>query len=160
MPNPVLASLLRINRQRMRQLRQELEPYSYVGTMHLIVLYTRRNPGASQEEIAQHYALDKASVARDARRLEEMGHIRRQMDPKDRRQYQLYLTEAGRRLLPVLDGVQERFAEQISQGMTPEEWETLIRLLGQVEQNCFSGAGELSEQEKTPERGIIRKKKE
>ena len=50
MRDPVLASLLRINRQRMRYLRRALAPWQYVGSMHLIVLYAGRNPGASQEE--------------------------------------------------------------------------------------------------------------
>ena len=67
MTNSVVTSLLRINRQRMVALRRELSPYGYVGYMHLILIYTARNPGASQEEIAAFYALDKASTARDAR---------------------------------------------------------------------------------------------
>ena len=62
--DPVLSSLLRINRQRMRALRRSLAPYQYVGVMHLIVLYTGRSPGARQEDIACFYALDKTSVAR------------------------------------------------------------------------------------------------
>ena len=39
--------------------------------MHLIVLYIRRHPGSRQEDIAEYYSLDKSSVARDARKLEE-----------------------------------------------------------------------------------------
>ena len=95
MATQVLSSMLRINRQRRLVLRRVLAPYGYVGCMHLIVLYARRQPGASQEEIACFYALDKGSVARDARRLEDMGHIRRETAPGNRRQYQLFLTPAG-----------------------------------------------------------------
>lgn len=52
-------------------MRYALAPYQYVGGMHLIVLYIDQRPGSSQEEITGFYALDKASAARDARRLEE-----------------------------------------------------------------------------------------
>lgn len=64
MTDPVLSSLLKINRQRMRILRHTvLTPNGYVGVMHLIVLYIGRHPGASQEDVVSFFALDKASVA-------------------------------------------------------------------------------------------------
>ena len=80
MLHAALSSLLRIDRHRRRALRKALAPCQYVGTMHLIVRYISRNPGASQEEIACFFALDKASAARDAKRLEDMGHIRREIE--------------------------------------------------------------------------------
>lgn len=135
MADAVLSSLLRINRQRLRQLRSELLPYRYVGVMHLIVLYIRRQPGASQEEIACFYALDRTSVARDARRLEDMGHIRREIDPINRRQYQVYLTEAGEAMGPVIDAAYDAFVRRISTGIPPEDWQALTRLLEKLEQN-------------------------
>ena len=74
MDRVVLSSLLRINRHHRRTLKCALAPYQYVGVMHLIVIYVSRSPGTSQEEIAGYFALDKTSVARDARRLEELGY--------------------------------------------------------------------------------------
>lgn len=141
MADPVLASLLRINRQRVKQMKRALAPHGYVGGMHLIMFHIRRNPGVSQEEIACFFSLDKTSVARDARRLEEMGHICRKTDPENRRQYQLFLTEAGQAFFPVLDGVQDAFAARISTGISPEDWESLSRLLQKVEENCFRDGG-------------------
>lgn len=135
MRDPVLSSLLRINRQRVRYLRRDLAPYRYVGTMHLIVLYIGRNPGASQEDISCFYALDKTSVARDARRLEDMGHIRREVSPNNRRQYQLFLTEAGQEMREVLDSIYDGFQERLAAGLSAEEWETLRGLLARLEEN-------------------------
>jgi DNA-binding MarR family transcriptional regulator len=105
--------------------------------MHLIVLYTNRHPGASQEEIASFYALDKGSVARDARRLEDMGHIRRETVPNNRRQYQLFLTEEGERMLPVLDQAFEEFQARLSASLSPEDWQLLTDLLERLEQGSF-----------------------
>jgi len=140
MRDPVLASLLRINRQRMRYLRRALAPWQYVGSMHLIVLYAGRNPGASQEDVACFYALDKTSVARDARRLEDMGHLRREVDPGNRRQYQLFLTEAGQGMIPVLERAYAAFAAKISGGISPEDWQHLQELLKRLEDNsCAEG---------------------
>ena len=72
MEKSVMSSLLRINRCHRKALKCALAPYQYVGVMHLIVLYVSRHPGSSQEEITCFYALDKASVARDARRLGDL----------------------------------------------------------------------------------------
>ena len=132
--DPVLSSLLRINRQRMRALRRSLAPYQYVGVMHLIVLYTGRSPGARQEDIACFYALDKTSVARDARRLEDMGHIRREISPHDRRQYQLFLTGAGGEMLEKLQHIYDGFQERLRAGVSQEDWETLRSLLARLEE--------------------------
>lgn len=129
----VLSSMLRINRQRRLALRRALAPYGYVGSMHLIVLYTSRTPGASQEEIACFYALDKGSVARDARRLEDMGHIRRETVPSNRRQYQLFLTEEGLGMVEVLDRAFEQFQSRLSAALSPEDWQVLTALLEQLE---------------------------
>lgn len=136
MATPVLDSLLRINRQRMLALRKMLTPRGYVGFMHLILLYTRRNPGASQEEIAGYYALDKASVAHDARRLEDAGHIRRQTDPANRRQNQLFITPAGEEMAAVIDEVHLSFQRRLSAGISPEDWEKLTALLAVAEENA------------------------
>ena len=136
MIDPVLSSLLRINRQHLRMLRcSVLAPRQYVGVMHLIILYTGRNPGASQEDIVTFYALDKASVARDARRLEEMGHIRRELVPDNRRQYQLFLTEAGQEMLSVLHQATDGFQQRLAGGIAPEDWELLAGLLQRLEAN-------------------------
>ena len=135
MAYPALSSLLRIDRHRRRALRKVLALYQYVGTMHLIVRYVSRNPGASQEEIACFFALDKASTARDAKRLEDMGHIRREVVPDNRRQYRLYLTEAGEGMLAVIDRAYEDFQGRLAAGFSPEEWSQLTALLARLEEN-------------------------
>lgn len=136
MADPVLSSLVRINRQRIRDLRRRLAPYGYLGVMHLIVLYVRRHPGARQEDVACFYALDKTSVARDARRLEDKGHLRREVDPDNRRQYQLYLTEAGLDMLPLLEEAFQAFSAKLSAGVSGEDWQTLQTLLKRLEENA------------------------
>jgi len=135
MPDQVLSSLLRINRQRLRSLRQALAPHNYVGVMHLIMFYTNRKPGASQDEISCFYAVDKASVARDAKRLEDMGHITRRINPDNRRQYQLYLTEEGKAFIPVLSDCYDAFAQKLAAGVSEEDWQRLTVLLQQLEEN-------------------------
>lgn len=136
MKQNVLGYLLRINRMRMKNLRAALAPYGYTGTMHLIMFYVRRNPGASQDEIAAHYAVDKTGVARDARKLEDLGHIVRRQNPSNRRQYCLELTEKGQEMAEILVRVHDDYDRELSRGIDPGEWEQLRGLLEKVEENA------------------------
>lgn len=138
MTRSVLSSLLRINRQRLQILRRTvLNPNGYVGVMHLIVLHAGHHPGASQEDVVNFFALDKASVARGARRLEEMGHLRRTQDPQNRRQYQLFLTPAGEEMRRHINAAYDRFQQQLSLGISDEDWARLASLLHRLEENSF-----------------------
>lgn len=137
MTDPVLSSLLRINRQRLQMLRQTvLIPHGYVGVMHLIVLHVGRYPGINQEDVVNFFALDKASVARGARRLEELGHLRRTQDPENRRQNQLFLTPEGEEMREIIDRAHETFQRQLARGISDEDWAQLAALLRKLEANC------------------------
>lgn len=142
MTESVLPSLLRINRQRLRILRNTvLNPNGYVGVMHLIVLHVGRHPGASQEDVVNFFALDKASVARGARRLEEMGHLHRTQDPQNRRQYQLLLTPTGEEMRRQINAAYDSFQQQLSRGISDEDWARLASLLRRLEENSFCEPG-------------------
>lgn len=134
MNTSVLLSLIHINSRRIRSLKAKIAPYGYTGTMHLIVLYIRRHPGSRQEDIAGYYALDKSSVARDARRLEELRHIVRRIDPENRRQYQLDLTPAGEEFVHFLDQIHEEYEEKLRSEFSEEEWAELTHLLKRMEE--------------------------
>lgn len=135
MTDPVLSSLMCLNRRRIQMLKQAILPYHYMGVMHMIVLHIRNHPGASQEEIASFFALDKTSVARDTKRLEEMHHIYRVPNQADRRQNQLYLTEEGEAFLPILDQIHQEIIQKMSRDLSAEEWATLGTLLEKVNHN-------------------------
>ena len=138
MNDSVLSKLVHIYRKWQRIYRSELAPYNYIGTMHYIIIYLSCHPGSSQEDIATFYFLDKTGIARDARRLEDMGHIRREIMPKSRRQYKLYLTKNGEEMMEILKRIYNDFQNKISSGLSSENWQTLNDLLGQIDKNCFS----------------------
>lgn len=132
MVDKVLMGLIRVNRHRLRHLREETE---VKGCMHLILFYVRRTPGASQDEITAFYALDKTSVARDCQKLEDRGWLRRETDPCNRRRNCLYLTEAGIAEVTSLDEHYERYAQRLRRGFSDAEWETLLGFLERLEKN-------------------------
>ncbi len=141
MGESVLGHLLRINRMRIRNLRRHLTPCGYTGVMHLVLLYADSHPGASQDEIAAYYALDKTSVARDARKLEDLGHLTRMPNPENRRQNRLDLTQQGREMAGRLQEIQEAYDRELAAGISDSDWAELKRLLALAEENaCRSSA--------------------
>lgn len=137
MKRTVLSQLLRFNCYQRHVVKRGLAPYQYVGVMHLIVHYVNRNPGASQEEIASFYGLDKTSVARDARRLEDLGHIERIISRENRRQYQIFLTEPGVKMIQIINEELDKLQKELSKGFTQEEWEQLSALLERLVENAY-----------------------
>ena len=135
MEQSVLSYLLRINRQRVRTQKAALAPYGYAGTMHMVLLHAYHNPGISQDDICCFFGLDKTGVARDAKRLEDLGHLRREIDPENRRQYKLYATEEGAKMVPVLQRISEEFAAKLTDGLPEEEQKHLLDLLEKLAEN-------------------------
>jgi DNA-binding MarR family transcriptional regulator len=55
-----------------------------------------RSAGLSQTELGTRLRLEKSTVCRLVKQLEQRGWVRPERDPTDRRAVQLRLTEAGR----------------------------------------------------------------
>lgn len=116
-------------RNRSKFMGERLREYGFSGAMYMILLHVDFHPGATQDSIATHMYIDKSNVARRIKQLEELGYIRRETDLSDRRQNNLYLTEQGKELIPLIKKYLSQWGQSISQGLTEAERETLLSLL-------------------------------
>lgn len=116
-------------RGRRRFMDEKLREHEFTGIMYMILLHVDRHPGTSQDSVAAHLYLDKCSVARRAKRLEELGFLYRETDQLDRRQNKLTLTEKGRALAPVIREYLGQWGSQVTAELTDDEKAELIRLL-------------------------------
>lgn len=91
-----------------------------------------RHPGLTQEELARHLNVNKSSVARHLAVLEEKGYVRRDPSPDDRRILRAYPSEKTIALLPRLQQVFHDWSDYLTADFTPEERETLSRLMIRV----------------------------
>ena len=134
----LLHDIIRINRIRILFMKRQLAGYPLCGTMHILLTYLHNHPGASQDDLAAFYALDKTPVAREAKRLEELGYICRNIDTCNRRQYELYLTQEGETIVTAIYDAYQQFSERLSAGMTQEQWQTAAQLLKMMNENLSS----------------------
>lgn len=110
-----------------------LEEKGLVGYQSLYVNTICRNPGISQEQLADLLIFNKSSVARQLASLEEKGFVRRERSPQDKRILLVYPTEKAEEVVPYIHRAVQEFRESISQGLTEEEMELLDRITKKVD---------------------------
>ncbi len=87
------------------------------------------HPGIDQVSLAGLVAIDTSTAASVAIRLEEKKLLIRYLDPNNRRQRALYVTDAGRALLQTTVPGISRLHHRIFEGFTPEEEAQFMSLL-------------------------------
>ena len=101
-----------------------------------VLLSLSQRTGATANEIANIWAMEKMAVSRAVRRLERMQRITRSVKQEDRRSYALAITEDGKRLFErVVPAANARYRE-ITSAATRDElavlFRVLIKLVGQA----------------------------
>lgn len=91
-----------------------------------------RNPGISQMELSEIFGRDRSAQSRIVTDLERRGLIRREIDPTQRHRYKLYATDTGSDLIRGLEAMARENERQVFHAITPEEYETLRKLLLRV----------------------------
>jgi len=97
--------------------------------------------GRSQQEIAKAVQAPPSRMVGFVDELEQRGLVERRADPRDRRVRALYLTAAGREALARGREVAREHEEELTAGLSEEERERLVELLGKVVEEQAIGKG-------------------
>ena len=124
-----------MGRARRQALSNALSKYNFPVPMYDIAMYVDRHPGSSQDSIVEMTLYDKATIARDAQKLEDGGFLIRKNSERDRRQYELYLTEAGKELARDARSAAMAWQEKITEGFSPEERDLALQLIQRMADN-------------------------
>ena len=93
-----------IHRQYMIYLNNYLKKEGITASHAPILSYLLYKDISYQEEIGNHFKIDKGSIARSIQKLQEKQFINKEIDENNRRKYQLSLTEKGRAVaLKIMD---------------------------------------------------------
>lgn len=88
-----------------------------------------KHEGISQKDLSDHLAIDKATTAKAVSKLTKLGYIVQKQNKKDKRFYNLYLTDKGREILPEIRVVLNETRNILQEGMSSEECDQSLRLL-------------------------------
>ncbi len=117
--------------------RQErLADTGLTGWQYSFITHLHRQPGLTQEQLADTLHLNKSSVTRNLVSLEEAGFVRRVPSLTDKRTVQVYLTPAGEGLVPVIQRVLKEWSSLVTEGFSPEELTQLSVLLERLRRNA------------------------
>jgi MarR family transcriptional regulator, transcriptional regulator for hemolysin len=89
----------------------------------------------SQSALASHVHLEGATITHHVDRLEELGLVRRQLDPKDRRVRKIELTPAGERLHRDLLVAMREFERTLLAGLSERQQTELRAALTRISDN-------------------------
>ena len=110
-----------------------------------VLAYVHRHEGSSQRALSDILEIEPITLTRLIDRLEKAGWVERRPDPSDRRIWRLFLTEKS---YPILDRMYQLGAETRDQaltGLTLEQREGLLALLGRIKGNLGGKEASASE---------------
>ncbi len=126
-------------------LNDRLRPFHLSAGQFPVLMLLAKEQNIMQETLVRHYRLDKGTIARAVRKLEDAGYIRRIIDPDNRRAVRIFLTTAGEKIVPVLQEIDCEWGERVLAGLGPEErrtLNTLVRAVAKNSQEIMNDAGE------------------
>jgi DNA-binding MarR family transcriptional regulator len=115
---------------------KQLKRYS-MGKGHYIILNALyKKDGARQEQLADYLKIDKGTIAKVIKKLEDEGYIVRIVDEKDKRAYNVYLTEKALVVKPMIRKAMEDWTDILFSGFSEEEKRTSLALLERMGENA------------------------
>jgi DNA-binding MarR family transcriptional regulator len=118
-----------------RAISIELQPFEISSGQWSVLRVLWETEGLSQVELAENMRVEKASLTGMLDVMERRGLISRTRNTEDRRKVNIHLTPRARALKDKLLPYRAKINRKATRGMTPEEVETLLRLLTQVIRN-------------------------
>ncbi len=102
----------------------------------LVLLFLNDHPELSQKEIAELVFKDNASMTRMINTMVQKKHLKRSMNPKDRRRYKIEITDKGKDVLETLPPIIHHNRNSSLKGITKNELHQLEIILGKIRTNC------------------------
>lgn len=109
-----------------------------------LLLLLFKFPDNNQAFFAERTEVEPITLTRLVDRMEEAGWVERVPDPTDRRARLLHLTDKSREIVEPLRVIVSGMVEDMAEGLTTSEIETLAKLLDRVSAN-LSAERELGE---------------
>ena len=127
-----------VSRSKFVFLNSRLRPLGLSAGQFPVLMLLAKEQNIMQDTLVRHYHLDKGTIARAVRKLDDGGFIRRITDPGNRRAVRLFLTEKGEHAIPLLQAISREWENHTSAGLSKEEMAALHSLMRRVAQNGFT----------------------
>lgn len=117
------------NRRIRTEINRRCSPYGLNEANFFYLIIVDEDPGISQNRMIEIIQRDQSIVTRHINHLVDAGWLEKRTAASDRRKSELFLTDKGREIIPVLDRMMDDISEESVAGLTRDEAATLERLL-------------------------------
>ena len=126
-----------IHRTRMMYLNDKMKNLDITAGQFPFIVVLSDEEGITQDELAAHFHIDKGTVARALRKLEDKKYLFRKVDSLNRRRYLIYLTEKGRKAVPKIINIDKEWEDSICSEFSEEEYQNLFGILKVLASNSL-----------------------
>lgn len=99
---------------------------------HDFLYVISKNEGISQKELSKFLYVGKSTTAKAVKNLVENHYVKRVQDENDKRIYRLYLTEAGKKVIPKIDATFLELVSIFSKDLSKEEEQQTVIILKRI----------------------------
>ena len=118
-----------IHRTRIVHLNNEMKDLEITAGQVPFLIHLSHKEGITQDDLAVHLHIDKGTVARALKKLEDNGFIYREINPQNRRKYLLFLTEKGRQIVPKIYDIDKEWENSVCSNFSDTEYDRLFNTL-------------------------------
>ena len=118
-----------IHRTRLIHLNNEMKDLELTAGQVPFLMHLSHKEGITQDNLAVHLHIDKGTVARALKKLEDNGFIYREINPQNRRKYLLFLTEKGRQIVPKIHQIEKEWEKSVCSDLSDAEYIQLLNTL-------------------------------
>jgi len=126
-----------ISRMARKEFDRRVRDLGLTRAQWLFLYYLARQPGCTQSDLAELLQMEKITVSRQAKRLEQAGWIQRADHADDGRAYHLELTPRAGRVIARLDERADRLRDDYLQGLSPARRASLMADLTLIKANLL-----------------------
>lgn len=127
-----LRYISKINRNYELYKRKQTKDNTLNSTDSLALHLICKEPGLSQDTLAELLGVDKGLVTKTVKYLEELALIKRIKNPKDKRENMVYPTAEAEELKHLLIDTERTYYMELFKEFTEEEYEIFLTLLSKI----------------------------
>ncbi len=134
---PLGAFISIIHRTHMIYLNDKVKELDLTAGQIPFLMELSHNEGITQEYMANHFHIDKGTVARALRKLEDNEFLYREIDLENRRRYLIYLTKKGKDVIPQIINIDKEWEDLVRSKFSDNENIRLLEILQKLAINSL-----------------------
>lgn len=127
----------RISRMFFGTLQKRLSHLDIQRSFYPLLLIDAGEGKLTQQDLANELLSDKVQIVRIVDYLSTNGYVERVQNPKDRREYNLTITDKGREAIPDIKDTIQELSGIAYNGLSPKQINELYSMLSLIETNLL-----------------------